>query len=47
MIQTGQIYQPGEKVSLHFGYDSPTSFTQAFQALQGVNSTEAKKEDGS
>lgn len=39
--------QQGEKVldvSLRYGYDSPTSFTRAFQTLHGVNPSEAKKE---
>ncbi|MGH0052139.1 MAG: AraC family transcriptional regulator [Sphaerochaetaceae bacterium] len=39
--------QQGQKVldvSLRYGYDSPTSFTRAFQTLHGVNPSEAKKE---
>ena len=39
--------QQGQKVldvALLYGYDSPTSFTRAFQALHGLTPSQAKKE---
>ncbi|MBM7868494.1 helix-turn-helix domain-containing protein [Heliobacterium gestii] len=32
-------------LAVKYGYDSPDSFTRAFQALHGVNPTEARKRD--